>query len=292
VNGTATGSNVGAATKDLTTKLKALSLPAGASYEIGGVSQQQSDAFGDLGLAVLAAIAIVFVIMVATFRSLIQPVILLISIPFAATGAIALLLATGTPLGVPALIGVLMLVGIVVTNAIVLMDLINHYRTEGMGVQEAVIEGGRHRLRPILMTAIATIFALLPMALGLTGEGGFISQPLAIVVIGGLVSSTVLTLVLVPTLYTMVENRKEKSRLKRERRRARKAAAAASAENPSDEIPRHAADEPEEEPVPAGTAVPDSSGGAHEAEPSGALRGYTDQFEVLRVPRKPASPSA
>ena len=152
----------------------------------------------------LAAIAIVFIIMVATFRSLLQPLLLLISIPFAATGAIALLLATGTPLGVPALIGVLMLVGIVVTNAIVLMDLINHYRQAGLGVQEAVVEGGRHRLRPILMTAIATIFALLPMALGLTGEGGFISQPLAIVVIGGLVSSTLLTLVLVPTLYTMV----------------------------------------------------------------------------------------
>jgi len=226
--------------------------------------------------------------MVATFRSLLQPVILLVSIPFAATGAIALLLVTGTPLGVPALIGVLMLVGIVVTNAIVLMDLINHYRREGMGVQEAVIEGGRHRLRPILMTAIATIFALLPMAFGLTGEGGFISQPLAIVVIGGLISSTVLTLVLVPTLYTMVENRKDRSRTKRAAKRAREAGA------PVDETPKHAAGEP----VPADVAddvVPESSGGAHEApapglnpQPQGgALRGYTDQFEVLKVPRRP-----
>jgi hydrophobic/amphiphilic exporter-1 (mainly G- bacteria), HAE1 family len=307
VNGTATGSNVGAATKDLTTKLAALSLPGGASYQIGGVSQQQSDAFGDLGLAVLAAIAIVFVIMVAAFRSLLQPVILLVSIPFAATGAIALLLATGTPLGVPALIGVLMLVGIVVTNAIVLMDLINHYRLQGMGVQEAVIEGGRHRLRPILMTAIATIFALLPMALGLTGEGGFISQPLAIVVIGGLVSSTLLTLVLVPTLYTMVENRKEKSRAKRELRRRRRAAAVSSA----GETPKHAVNEPDA-PVPPDAAVPDTSGGAHEApereepdtprtvpvaasvaaEPSTALRGYTDQFEVLKMPRRRSTPPA
>ena len=126
----------------------------------------------------------------------------------------------------PALIGVLMLVGIVVTNAIVLMDLINQYREQGMGVQEAVIEGGRRRLRPILMTAIATIFALLPMALGLTGEGGFISQPLAIVVIGGLLSSTLLTLVLVPTLYTMVENRKERYRARRLRRQERKREAA------------------------------------------------------------------
>ena len=112
----------------------------------------------------------------------------------------------------PALIGMLMLVGIVVTNAIVLMDLINQYRAQGMGVREAVVEGGRHRLRPILMTAVATIFALLPMALGLTGEGGFISQPLAVVVIGGLISSTLLTLVLVPTLYTMVERPKERRR--------------------------------------------------------------------------------
>ncbi|MCA2213532.1 efflux RND transporter permease subunit [Jidongwangia harbinensis] len=287
VTGTATGSNVGAVSEDLTKRLDGLQLPPGASYSIGGVSAEQADAFADLGLAVLAAIAIVFVIMVAAFRSVLQPVILLISIPFAATGAIGLLLATGTPLGVPALIGVLMLVGIVVTNAIVLMDLINHYRTAGMGVQEAVIEGGRHRLRPILMTAIATIFALLPMALGLTGEGGFISQPLAVVVIGGLVSSTLLTLVLVPTLYTMVENRKERSRLKRERRRLRRAGVA--------DVPKHAADEPEAG-TPAGEPVPDFSGGAHEApEPStarseappasGALRGYTDQFEVLKMPR-------
>ncbi len=104
----------------------------------------------------------------------------------------------------PALIGMLMLIGIVVTNAIVLIDLINQYREQGMGVVEAVLEGGRRRVRPILMTALATIGALTPMAVGLTGSGGFISQALAIVVIGGLVSSTLLTLVLVPTLYVMV----------------------------------------------------------------------------------------
>jgi HAE1 family hydrophobic/amphiphilic exporter-1 len=279
VNGTATGSDVGAATAELKKNLSALTLPAGASYTLGGVSQDQADAFKQLGLAVLAAIAIVFIIMVATFRSLIQPVILLVSIPFAATGAIVLLLVTGTALGVPSLIGVLMLVGIVVTNAIVLMDLINHYRAQGMGVQEAVIEGGRHRLRPILMTAIATIFALLPMALGLTGEGGFISQPLAIVVIGGLVSSTLLTLVLVPTLYTMVENRKEKRRAKRAAKRAARGLPV--------EIPRHAADEPGAD-IPV-ALPPDSSGGAHEtpAQPSAALRGYTDQFEVLKVSKRP-----
>ncbi|WP_285502098.1 efflux RND transporter permease subunit [Actinokineospora sp. NBRC 105648] len=219
VSAKATGSDLGAVTKDLTGRLGKLTLTGGASYAIGGVSADQADTFGDLGLAMLAAIAIVFLIMVATFRSLVQPLILLVSIPFAATGAIGLLLLTGTPLGLPALIGMLMLVGIVVTNAIVLIDLVNQYRAEGMGVREAVVEGGRRRLRPILMTAAATIFALLPMALGFTGQGSFIGQPLALVVIGGLISSTLLTLVLVPTLYTMVENSKERRRAKRAAKR-------------------------------------------------------------------------
>ncbi|MEU3170128.1 efflux RND transporter permease subunit [Streptosporangium sp. NPDC006930] len=214
VSGTATASDLGSVTTELTSKLDALALPAGASFTMGGVSADQDEAFGQLGLAMLAAIAIVFMIMVATFRSFVQPLILLVSVPFAATGAVGLLLATGTPMGVPALIGMLMLIGVVVTNAIVLIDLINQYREQGMGIVEAVIEGGRRRLRPILMTAVATICALIPMALGLTGSGGFISQPLAIVVIGGLLSSTLLTLVLVPTLYVTVERLKERLRRK------------------------------------------------------------------------------
>ncbi|MFD5428075.1 efflux RND transporter permease subunit [Streptomyces sp. NPDC127084] len=210
-----TDDNTGAVSYALDAKIKALDLPEGATVSIGGVSEDQSEANAQLGLAMLAAIAIVFMLLVATFRSLIQPLILLVSIPFAATGAVGLLVATGTPMGVPAMIGMLMLIGIVVTNAIVLIDLINQYRAQGLGVVEAVIEGGRHRLRPILMTALATIFALLPMALGVTGEGGFIAQPLAVVVIGGLVTSTLLTLLLVPTLYAMVELRKERRRAKR-----------------------------------------------------------------------------
>ncbi|KZB86744.1 efflux RND transporter permease subunit [Amycolatopsis regifaucium] len=215
-----TGADLAATTKAIQSKLDGLTFTGGAAYKLGGVSEDQQEAFGNLFLALLAAIAIVYLIMVATFRSLLQPLILLVSIPFAATGAIGLLLATGTALGLPALIGMLMLVGIVVTNAIVLIDLINQYRASGMSVAEAVTEGGRRRLRPILMTAAATIFALVPMALGLTGQGGFIGQPLAIVVIGGLVSSTLLTLILVPTLYTMVEIRKEKRRAKKDAKRS------------------------------------------------------------------------
>jgi HAE1 family hydrophobic/amphiphilic exporter-1 len=152
--------------------------------------------------------------MVATFRSIIQPLILLVSIPFAATGAFALLLITNTALGISAIIGMLLLVGVVVTNAIVLIDLINQYRRDGKNVRDAIMDGARQRLRPILMTALATIFALMPMALGFTGGGGFISQPLAIVVIGGLFSSTVLTLVIVPTLYWIIEGRKDRKALK------------------------------------------------------------------------------
>ncbi|MBO1333328.1 efflux RND transporter permease subunit [Streptomyces sp. VRA16 Mangrove soil] len=210
-----TGDNTGAVSTKLQSKIKALDLPKGATATIGGVTSDQDDAFKNLGLAMLAAIAIVFMLLVATFRSLAQPLILLVSIPFAATGALGLLIATGTPMGVPAMIGMLMLIGIVVTNAIVLIDLINQYRSQGLGVVEAVVEGGRHRLRPILMTALATIFALLPMALGVTGEGGFIAQPLAVVVIGGLITSTLLTLLLVPTLYAMLELRKERRAAKR-----------------------------------------------------------------------------
>ena len=103
-----------------------------------------------------------------------------------------------------------MLIGIVVTNAIVLVDLINQYRARGMRAREAIVEGSSRRLRPILMTAAATIFALLPLGIGLTGEGGFISQPLAIIVIGGLISSTLLTLIVLPVLYYVVEGAKER----------------------------------------------------------------------------------
>jgi HAE1 family hydrophobic/amphiphilic exporter-1 len=221
--------DLGAVTRDVTAKLAEIELPVGATATIGGVSAEQTESFQQLGLALLAAVAIVYLVMVATFSSLVQPLILLISIPFAATGALGLLLITDTPLGVPALIGMLLLVGVVVTNAIVLIDLINQYRKQGRTIQQSIMDGSRQRLRPILMTALATIFALSPLAFGITG-GGFISQPLAIVVIGGLVSSTLLTLVIVPVLYWLIEGRKERKALKgpkKPRGKARRLAEAA-----------------------------------------------------------------
>ncbi|MFX4274001.1 efflux RND transporter permease subunit [Propionibacteriaceae bacterium Y1685] len=210
VSATPTGDNLSQTTLDLQNGLTQLDLPSGVSANIGGVSQQQDEAFGQLFLAMAVAIAIVYMIMVATFKSLVQPLILLVSVPFAATGAIAALLITDTALGIPSMIGLLMLIGIVVTNAIVLIDLINHYRGQGASVDDAVVHGARLRLRPIIMTAAATIMALIPMGLGLTGGGVFISKPLAVVVIGGLVSSTLLTLLLVPVLYHLLERGREK----------------------------------------------------------------------------------
>lgn len=204
------GDNLGAITVDVTTRLDKVQLPAGVTATLGGLSSQQAESFGQLGLALVAGILLVFVVMVATFKSIRQPLILLVSIPFAATGALAMLLITNTSLDISAIIGMLLLVGIVVTNAIVLIDLINQYRREGRDIHSAIMDGARQRLRPILMTALATIFALTPMALGFTGGGGFISQPLAIVVIGGLFSSTVLTLVIVPTLYWIIEGGKDR----------------------------------------------------------------------------------
>ncbi|BAJ74118.1 cation/multidrug efflux pump [Microbacterium testaceum StLB037] len=214
---TPTTDDLGSSSASVNAALADVQLPEGATAKVGGAVTSQQDAFGQLGLALLAAILIVYVVMVATFKSLRQPLELLVSVPFAATGAILLLLVTGVPLGVAGMIGALMLVGIVVTNAIVLIDLVNQYRARGLSVYEATIVGGSRRLRPILMTALAAIFALVPMALGITGHGGFISQPLAVVVIGGLVSSTFLTLLVLPTLYNLVEGA-------RERRLARRAA--------------------------------------------------------------------
>ncbi|RFA17944.1 hydrogenase expression protein [Subtercola boreus] len=218
VTATPSSDNLGSASADVQKAVDGVQLPAGATATLGGATSDQTEAFSQLGIALLVAILIVYVVMVATFKSLLQPVLLLVSVPFAATGAIALQVISGIPLGVPSIIGVLMLVGIVVTNAIVLIDLVNQYRARGLLVREALVQGASRRLRPILMTALATIFALLPMAVGLTGHGGFISQPLAIVVIGGLVSSTILTLIVLPVLYSVVMGRLERRHLRREQR--------------------------------------------------------------------------
>ncbi|MEO8744888.1 MAG: efflux RND transporter permease subunit [Candidatus Dormiibacterota bacterium] len=203
ITGTITANDTRAAQTNVTNALAKVSLPAGASISTGGVFQQLSSVLTQFALALAAAIALVYMIMVATFRSLLKPLVLLVAIPFAASGAIIALVVTGTALSLPGLIGILMLTGVVVTNAIVLLDLVEQYRDRGLNLHDALIEGGRHRLRPILMTAFATMLALVPLAVSGNSGGAFISAPLAIVVIGGLFTSTFLTLVLVPVLYSL-----------------------------------------------------------------------------------------
>jgi hydrophobic/amphiphilic exporter-1 (mainly G- bacteria), HAE1 family len=202
ITGTITSNNTQAVQTRVDAAIKSVSLPAGTSVSTGGVFAQLSSVLTQFIIAILAAIGLVYLIMVATFRSLIKPLVLLVAIPFAATGAIVALVVTGTALSLPAMIGLLMLIGIVVTNAIVLIDLVEQYRERGLPLQQALIEGSRHRLRPILMTATATMLALAPLAFSGNSGGGFIGAPLAIVVIGGLFTSTLLTLILVPVLYS------------------------------------------------------------------------------------------
>jgi hydrophobic/amphiphilic exporter-1 (mainly G- bacteria), HAE1 family len=203
ITGTIRSDNTSKVQADVTSALAALSLPAGASTSTGGVFAQLSSLLTQFAVAILAAIVLVYLIMVATFRSLLKPLVLLVSIPFAASGAIVALVVTRTSLSLPGMIGLLMLIGIVVTNAIVLLDLVEQYRDRGLSLHDALIEGGRHRLRPILMTAFATMLALVPLAVSGSSGGAFISAPLAIVVIGGLFTSTLLTLILVPVLYSI-----------------------------------------------------------------------------------------
>lgn len=284
VSATPGSDNLGTASSEVQTAIDDVKLPAGTTATLGGVTASQSDAFGQLGLALLAAILIVYVVMVATFRSLRQPLLLLVSVPFAATGAIGLQVITGVPLGVPSLIGVLMLIGIVVTNAIVLVDLVNQYRRRGMTVTQAVEHGAARRLRPILMTALATIFALTPMALGVTGQGGFISQPLAIVVIGGLVSSTVLTLVVLPTLYNLVEGFRERRELRRAADAKPQARQVAAIEGP------RRSEAPVEEPALVGAVAGTGSAAASAGVADDAATGDVDAAEAVTDSAQPVVP--
>ena len=203
ITGTITANDTKTAQTNVANALAGVSLPPGASISTGGVFAQLTTVLTQFALALAAAVALVYIIMVITFRSLLKPLVLLVAIPFAASGAIIALVATGTSLSLPGLIGILMLTGVVVTNAIVLLDLVEQYRDRGLSLNDALIEGGRHRLRPILMTAFATMLALAPLAVSGNSGGAFISAPLAIVVIGGLFTSTFLTLVLVPVLYAL-----------------------------------------------------------------------------------------
>ena len=194
-------SDVNSASNLVKEKVDAMELPDGVTVSFGGVTEQINDTFGQLGIAMAAAIAIVYFVLVVTFGGGLAPFAILFSLPFTVIGVLVALLIAGETLNVSSLMGALMLIGIVVTNAIVLIDRVIHKEKEGMTTRQALLEAGGTRLRPILMTALATIGALLPLVTGLENSAGIISKGLGVTVIGGLISSTLLTLVVVPVVY-------------------------------------------------------------------------------------------
>ncbi len=207
ITGIITDENVGRVNMAVQQKINSLSLPDGVEITIGGVMEMMKESFSGMFIAIIVAVVLAYAVIAVTFRSLMKPIIIMISLPLASIGAMIGLLIAGQPIGVSALMGILMLVGIVLTNAIVLIDLVEKLRKDGMPTYDALVEAGRTRMRPILMTALTTMIAMLPIALGL-GEGTVLSAELAIVVIGGLFSSTLLTLLVIPVIYSIVNRDK------------------------------------------------------------------------------------
>jgi len=199
------GRDLGSVMTDIETGLRELSLPSDFAILYGGEYEEQQKAFRALLLCFVLAVVLVYMVMAAQFESLRDPLVILFSIPLAGIGIVLMLFLTNTTFNIQAFIGTIMLAGIVVNNAIVLVDYINLMRRrDNMPLREAVAIGGQRRLRPILMTTLTTVLAMIPMALGL-GEGGEVQAPMARVVIGGLTTSTLITLLLIPTLYATVE---------------------------------------------------------------------------------------
>lgn len=212
VSGNLSDRDLGSVMREVESKTRTLELPRDFSITMGGELEEQEKAFNELIVSLVLAIVLVYMVMAAQFESLRDPLIIMFSIPLASIGIVLALLLTNTTFNIQAFIGTILLAGIVVNNAIVLVDCINQLRRqEGLPLREAVELGGRRRLRPILMTTLTTVLGLVPMALGL-GEGGEVQAPMARVILGGLTTSTLITLVFIPILYTLVEERSERSR--------------------------------------------------------------------------------
>src|SRR5256712_844699 len=197
---------LGAVSAEIVQRLDRISWPAGFTYYMAGQTEQQQGAFGSLGLAGALALMLVYMIMASQFQSLVDPFVIMFTVPLGLIGVVWMLLLTHVTLSIVSFMGVITMVGIVVSNGILLVDYANRLQDSGLAPRDAVLRAGRIRLRPILMTALATILGMIPMALGL-GEGSETNMPLARTVIGGLSVSTFLTLFLIPILYVMFERR-------------------------------------------------------------------------------------
>ena len=204
ISGSITSEDTQAVGRAVQRAIDATSLPPGVEVTTGGIFQQIAEGFQDIFLAMAVGVVLVYLVMVASLGSLRNPIVIVMSLPLALVGALGALAITGRTLGLPAMMGILLLIGIVVTNAIVLIAFVEQLRERGLSVEEALMVGGRTRLRPILMTAFTTSIALLPLAVFVSAEGGIIGAELATVVIGGLISSSFLTLIVVPVIYTVL----------------------------------------------------------------------------------------
>jgi len=197
--------SVGEVVKDIRSAIAPVKLPEGYSISFEGENEEMMESFADLFQAMILAVILVYAVMTVQFESLLHPFTIMFALPFCIIGVVFGLLIAGRALSVPGFIGIIMLAGIAVNNAIVLVDYINRLRAKGKTVREAIVEAGPRRLRPIMMTTLTTILGLLPMSLGI-GEGAELQAPLAVVVLGGLSVSTLLTLVVVPVLYSLFED--------------------------------------------------------------------------------------
>ena len=211
---------------DAQPEIDKLDMPPGVTIQLSGSYESQQDSFSDLGLLAVLIIILVYIVMAAQFESFTYPGIIMSSIMFAFSGIVLILLLTGTNLNIMSMIGAIMLIGIVVKNGIVLIDYITLNRERGMSVRRSVIDGGKSRLRPVLMTSLTTILGMVPMAVG-SGEGAEMWRPMGVAVIGGLTFSTVLTLLFVPTMYTIFAY----NGMKRNRKKMRKAHEKKAAKN-------------------------------------------------------------
>ncbi|MGI6073177.1 MAG: efflux RND transporter permease subunit [Fermentimonas sp.] len=204
---TVTGSIYGRAlsevVKDVNAIVEQTELPAGVQMQIGGTLEDQQDTFAELAMLLTIVSLLVYIVLASQFESLTYPFMIILTVPFAFTGGVLLLALTGEPLGVMAYIGLIMLVGMVVKNAIVLIDYINLNRTRGMSIITSVVHGGQSRLRPVLMTTLTTILGMIPLAIG-TGQGSEMWRALGITIIGGMTFSAIITLILIPAIYSMM----------------------------------------------------------------------------------------
>ena len=210
------GVALGEAVAEVNSVLADYETPSGITLELGGSIEDQGEAFGDIATLLILIVVLVYIVMATQFESLIYPFIIMFTLPFAMSGVFIALWLTNTPLSIIALIGAIMLVGIVTKNGIVMVDYMNLLVERGMPVGDAVIAGGKSRLRPVLMTSLTTVLGMVPMAMGI-GEGSEIWQPMGIAVVGGLLMSTILTLFIVPALYAMLEGIKERKAARKAR---------------------------------------------------------------------------